>query len=267
MPKQLIAKVISQRELKKGCFRIKLQAPYVAKKAKPGQFLHIRCGDSTAPLLRRPISIHRIGKSDIELLYNVVGKGTEILSRKKTGDKLDIIGPLGNGFKIYKNNKSIKMIIAGGMGVAPLLGLAEELTRTIKSIKVHKKFIVILGAKTQNHILCEEEFKRLGGDVYIATEDGSRGKRTLATELAGEIVKSKNYRWEDICIYTAGPMAMIKALCAFVEGGSLESQASLEERMACGLGACLGCVIDTQLGYKRICKDGPVFALSALLKL
>jgi dihydroorotate dehydrogenase electron transfer subunit len=267
MPKHIIAKVISQEELKKGCFRVKLRAPYVAKKAGPGQFLHVRCGDSTDPLLRRPISIHRIGKSDVELLYNIVGKGTEILSRKKTGDELDIIGPLGNGFKIYKNNKSVKMIVAGGMGVAPLLGLAEELSRTIKGIKGHKKFIVILGAKTQDHILCEEEFKKLGGDVYIATEDGSKGKRALATEFAGETVKSKNYRWEDICIYAAGPMAMIKALCALTEGGSLESQASLEERMACGLGACLGCVIDTQSGYRRICKDGPVFALSALLKL
>jgi len=267
MPKHIIAKVISQKELKKGCFRIKLQAPYVAKKAKPGQFLHIRCSDSTDPLLRRPISIHRIGKSDVELLYNVVGKGTEILSQKKTDDRLDIIGPLGNGFKIYKNNKSLKMIIAGGMGVAPLLGLAEELSRIIKSIKGHKKFIVILGAKTQDHILCAEEFKRLGGDVYIATEDGSRGKKALATELAREIAGSKDYRWEDICVYAAGPMTMIKVLSTLIKGGSLESQASLEERMACGLGACLGCVIKTKNGYKRVCNDGPVFALSALLKL
>ena len=262
MPKQIIAKVISQERLKKGCFRMKLKSPSIAKKAGPGQFLHIRCGCSTNPLLRRPISIHRIGKDYIEILYNVVGKGTEILSRKKAGDKIDIIGPLGNGFKMRKNSKSLKMLIAGGMGVAPLLPLAEELSRKIKG---KKKFIVILGAKTQNHILCEEEFKRLGGEVFIATEDGSKGKRALATELAQKIVKFKKYKWQDICVYTAGPINMVKALCRLIRGCSIESQASLEERMACGLGACLGCAIDTQSGYKRVCKDGPVFAMCDII--
>lgn len=255
MPKQIIAKLISQKEIKKGSFRMKLEAPFIAKSAKPGQFLHIRCGNSNDPLLRRPISIHRIGKKYIEILYNVVGKGTKILSQKEAGDKVDIIGPLGNGFKIYKNSKSLKMLVAGGMGVAPLLGLTEEVVRYIKG----KRLVVILGAKTQSHILCEKEFKRLASEVHIATEDGSKGKRALATELAREIMKSKKYRWQDICVYAAGPINMIKALCKLVEGCSIESQASLEERMACGLGACLGCVVDTQSGYKRVCKDGPVF--------
>lgn len=258
MAKRVIAKIISQREIKKGCFRMRLEAPFLANRAGPGQFLHIRCGSSTNPLLRRPISIHRIGKEDVEILYNVVGKGTEILSGKKAGDKIDIIGPLGRGFNIYRNSKSIKMLVAGGMGVAPLLGLAEKLSRDIKN------FIVILGAKTQDHILCEKEFKKLGADLYIATEDGSRGKRALATELVREIVKSKKYKLEDVCVYAAGPIGMIKALCRLVKGCSIESQASLEERMACGLGACLGCVVETQLGYKRVCKDGPVFPWAVL---
>lgn len=243
---------------------MRLKAPYVAKSAKIGQFLHIRCGNSIDPLLRRPISIHRIGKDYVEILYDVVGKGTKILSQKKASDEIDIIGPLGNGFKIYKDSKSVKMLIAGGMGVAPLLGLREELSQTIKG---KKKFIVVLGAKTQNHILCEKEFEKLGGELYIATEDGSRGKRALATELAVQVAKSKRYRLQDVCIYAAGPMEMVKALCRLMRGCSLESQVSLEERMACGLGACLGCVVDTKAGYKRVCKDGPVFALSALLRL
>lgn len=262
MPKHIQAKVISQKELKKGCFRLKLEAPYIARSAKPGQFLHIRCGNSTDPFLRRPISIHRIDTKDVEILYNVVGKGTKILSQRKRGDKLDIIGPLGNGFKIYKNSKSLKVLVAGGMGVAPLLGLAEELSRYIKG---KKRFIVILGAKSQNHIFCEKEFKKLGGEVYIATENGSKGKKALATELAREIVKAKKYRWQDICIYAAGPINMVKTLSRLMEGCSLESQVSLEERMACGLGACLGCVIDTQSGYKRVCKDGPVFNMCELI--
>ena len=260
MAKRVIAKVISQKELKKGCFRMRLEAPYIARKTAPGQFLHIRCGNSTNPLLRRPLSIHRIGAKYVEILYNVIGKGTKILSRKKAGDKIDIIGPLGNGFKIRKSTKSLKMLVAGGMGVAPLLGLAEELSRGTK-----KKFIVILGAKTQNHILCEKEFKKLGAEVYIATENGGRGKRALATELAEEIARSKKDRRQEICIYAAGPMPMVKALCKLMKGCSVESQASLEERMACGLGACLGCVIDTQSGYKRVCKDGPVFNMCEIV--
>ena len=102
MAKRIIAKVIRQEELKKGCFRMALEAPYIARVAKVGQFLHVRCGNSTDPLLRRPLSIHRMGKKSVEILYNVVGGGTEILSRKKKNDEIDIIGPLGNGFKIYK---------------------------------------------------------------------------------------------------------------------------------------------------------------------
>ncbi|MBL7071706.1 MAG: dihydroorotate dehydrogenase electron transfer subunit [Candidatus Omnitrophica bacterium] len=256
MPKQVIAKVISQKEVKRGCFRMKIESPIIARSASPGQFLHILCGDSGYPLLRRPISIHRIGKKDIEILYSVIGKGTKILSGKRSGDTLDIIGPLGNGFKVFKGSRSVKMLVAGGMGVAPLLGLADELSRGAKG---KNKFIVVLGARTHNHILCEGDFKRLGGDVHIATEDGSKGRRGSATDLARDIVHSKKYKWRDVCIYTAGPINMVKALARLVEGCSIESQASLEERMACGLGACLGCAIETQSGYKRVCKDGPVF--------
>jgi len=262
MAKKIIAKVISQREVKKGCFRMKIEVPFVAKSAVPGQFLHIRCGDAEDPLLRRPISIHKIDKRGVEILYNVVGRGTKILSLKKSGDAIDIIGPLGNGFKVFKNSRSVKLLVAGGMGVAPLLGLAEELSRGIKG---REKFLVILGAKAQGHILCEKDFKKLGGDVYIATEDGSKGKRASATELARSVVDSKKYQWNDVCVYAAGPINMIRALCKLVEGCSIESQASLEERMACGLGACLGCAIETQSGYKRVCKDGPVFNFCEIL--
>lgn len=259
MAKRIITKIISQKEIKPGCFKMTLASPLLAKTARPGQFLHIRCGGSRDPLLRRPISIHRIGKKSVDILYNAAGRGTEILSKESPGGSLDVIGPLGRGFDVYKNSGSVKILVAGGMGVAPLLGLAEELKRRdIESI-------VILGAKTKNHILCGKEFKKLGAEVYIATEDGSMGRKGLATDLAREIIRSKRYKWREVCIYAAGPMGMIKTLCKLMEGCSLESQVSLEERMACGLGACLGCVVDTQAGYKRVCKDGPVFKLCDIL--
>jgi len=265
MAQRTIARVIAQKELKKGCFRMTIEAPSVAKAAKPGQFIHIRCGDSRDPLLRRPISIYKINKKSVEILYNVIGKGTAILSAKKAGDTIDIIGPLGNGFKIYKGSKSIKLLVAGGMGVAPLMGLAEGLTEGSAGGRKQPKKIAILGAKTKNHILCEKEFKKLGIDVHVATEDGSMGKKCLATDLAKEIISSKKYKWSEVCIYAAGPMPMIKVLSVLMEGCSLESQVSFEEKMACGLGACLGCVVDTQAGYKRICKDGPVFNLCEVI--
>lgn len=257
MAQQVTARIISQKELKKNCFRMAIEAPMVARAARPGQFIHIRCGGSKDPLLRRPVSIHKIGKRFVEILYNVVGKGTAILSAQKAGDEIDIIGPLGNGFKIHKGSKSIKLLVAGGMGVAPLMALAEGLAKDKNSAKK----IAILGAKTKNHILCEKEFKKLRLDVHIATEDGSMGKKCFATDLAKEIISSGKYKWSEVCIYAAGPMPMIKVLCTLMEGCSLESQVSLEEKMACGLGACLGCAVDTQAGYKRVCKDGPVFGL------
>lgn len=271
MPQHVIAKVITQKELKKGCFRMAIEAPSVAKAARPGQFIHIRCGGSKDPLLRRPVSIHKINKKSVEILYNVVGRGTAILSAKKAGDAIDIIGPLGNGFKIYKGSRSIKLLVAGGMGVAPLMALAEWLAkesaggRPASGGKSSAKKIAILGAKTQHHILCEKELKKLGVEVHVATEDGSMGKKCLATDLAKEIILSRKYKWSEVCIYAAGPMPMIKVLCPLMEGCSLESQVSLEEKMACGVGACLGCVVDTQAGYKRVCKDGPVFNLCEII--
>jgi len=262
MARKVIARIKSHKELNKGCFRMKIEAPLIARSALPGQFLHIRCAGSNDPLLRRPISIHRIGSDDIEILYSVVGRGTGILSRKVPGELLDVIGPLGNGFRVAEDSASLKLLVAGGMGVAPLLALAERLPRAAKG---EKRFIAVLGARTRNHILCEDDFRKIGGEVHIATEDGSKGKRGLATELASEIVNSGQCRLKDLCIYCAGPVAMIKALCPLVKGCSLESQASLEERMACGVGACLGCAVETRSGFRRVCKDGPVFNICDIL--
>ncbi|MBN1872430.1 MAG: dihydroorotate dehydrogenase electron transfer subunit [Candidatus Omnitrophica bacterium] len=256
------AKIIDTEKIRKDCFKIGLEAPYVAKRAIPGQFVHVRTGNYTDPLLRRPLSIHRIHAHSIDILFNVVGKGTEILSEKRKGDTLDIIGPLGNGFKFFKST-TYKIIVAGGMGVAPLVGLAEALSRTLKGSK--KGFTVIMGAKTKEHILCENEFKRLGADLHIVTEDGSRGQKAMATDLLFDIIRKKRYNLDKICFYAAGPMAMVRSLCRLAEGCSIESQVSLEERMGCGLGACLGCAIDTQSGYKRVCKDGPVFNMCEVL--
>ena len=196
--------------------------------------------------------MHRILNGGIEVLYEVVGKGTELLSRKRPGDTVDVIGPLGNGFSVQRTARSAQrtaVLVAGGIGVAPLVALAEELKK--KKIRT----MVIIGAKTKSHILCEDEFKSLGCEVKITTEDGSKGTRGLATDL----LRNTQYAIPNT-LYACGPAAMLKSVAKIAEAKRVPCQVSVEERMACGVGACLGCPVKVKIGgYKMVCKDGPVF--------
>lgn len=244
--KQLKVKILVNDKVSGSFYRMKLASSYLAKTAKPGQFVEIRCTAGADPLLRRPLGVHRIMKSGIEVLYQVVGKGTELLSAQKAGRELDIIGPLGNGFDLNALRSAI--LIAGGIGVAPLLALAEELGGA------H----VMIGAKTKSHVLCENEFKRLGCTVLVATEDGSRGCKGLATDLLRTALQSRDSK--PPIVYACGPMGMLKAVAVIARSYRINCQVSLEERMACGVGVCLGCPVKVRSGdYKMVCKDGPVF--------
>jgi len=249
-----------------------LDAPYIARAAKPGQFVQIRCNDSFEPLLRRPFSIHRVkGEGsrvkDIEILYEVVGKGTEILAGKKEGDFIDVLGPLGNGFILPRttnherrttNSEPRAIIIAGGIGAAPLVYLAEELTK--KKIKT----IVLIGAKTKNLILCEKDFKKATPEVYISTDDGTYGSQGFVSKLFHKILKTTESKFETI-VYVCGPHGMLKCIVDICQERKFECHASLEEKMACGIGVCLGCAVKTKSGIKLACKDGPVFNASELI--
>ncbi len=204
------------------------------------------------PLLRRPLSVHRTLRNAIDLLYEVVGIGTEALARRKAGELLDVIGPLGNGFDLGKARRAV--LVAGGMGVAPLVALAEALA------KKRAKIDVIIGARTKSHIFCESEFKSLGCDVKVATEDGSKGTRGLATKLLSTMSH------EEMAIYACGPNAMLKEVARIAKARRLPCQVSLEEYMACGIGVCLGCPVKVKTGgYKMVCKDGPVFDTKEIL--
>ena len=245
----------------------------------PGQFFHIRAGSDYDPLLRRPLSLHRIGDKPnvIELLYKVVGKGTHLMSRRSKGTYIDVIGPLGNGFKIEKAQKNF-IIVAGGMGAAPLLALCDELAKFKK-----KSITVILGAKTADYIVCEKEFRDLGADVLVITDDGSKGTKGLATDMLVDVAKKFDLRetagpladkdtssitignyYPSVGVYTCGCKGMLKEIAKICRHYNLKAQASFEERMGCGLGACLGCAVNTANGYKRVCKDGPVFELGEI---
>lgn len=254
---QIKAKIIANRQLTEEYFKIFLHPSEIAEVAKPGQFIEIKVADSYEPLLRRPFSIHRIRGKNLEILYEVVGKGTGILSQKKQGECLDVIGPLGNGFTLIPNTHNLaSILVAGGIGIAPLLFLAEELVRSQKS-EVTSKFLVLIGAKTKAEILCEKEFKELGCEVKISTDDGSKGFKGKVTDLLKYLLSTMNY--ELSTIYACGPHLMLKEISRISQKYDIPAQISLDEHMACGIGACLGCVVKTKEGYQRVCQEGPVF--------
>jgi dihydroorotate dehydrogenase electron transfer subunit len=250
-------RIVSNKEVKPGYYLMSVDCPSVARAAKPGQFLTIRCSRSTEPLLRRPFGFHRICGSGFEILYEVVGGGTRALSGMRPDDTVDILGPLGNGFSVPAGKKDF-VIIAGGIGVAPLAALAEELSKDRK-----KNISVIIGARSKSALLCREHFERLGLKTMVATDDGSCGKKCFATDVLDEFLAIK--RVFVPILYACGPGPMIKAVGRVSKKRGLQAYASFEENIACGVGACLGCAIRTRNGYKLVCKDGPVFDLKEII--
>jgi dihydroorotate dehydrogenase electron transfer subunit len=267
---QLKAKVIKNIAVRPKYYKISVACAGIAAEALPGQFCEIKVADNDEPLLRRPLSIHGAGTGSLDFLYEVVGPATQILSRKKTGEVLDIIGPLGKGFDCGRRTtdeseakRSLpegdgrRILVAGGMGVAPLVFLANKLT-DYSPKTTDRRLLVLIGAKTKNQILCEGDFKRLGCDVKVATDNGSKGFRGKVTELLTKILRTALHE-RRTTIFSCGPRPMLKAIQRLAKGREIPAQISLEAHMACGIGACLGCAVETVDGYKRVCKEGPVF--------
>ncbi|MBE0447168.1 MAG: dihydroorotate dehydrogenase electron transfer subunit [Actinobacteria bacterium] len=246
---QVNADVIAKEEVIPGVFSLTIVSPVISENAKPGQFVHIACNQGGNFILRRPFSIHRIvpGKA-FEILFRVVGRGTEALSRVKVYDILDVIGPLGNGFK-YSERITSALLVAGGLGLAPLLYLAEELTNE------QVKFYPMLGAQTKTKLLRYIDFKRIGKKTYVATDDGSSGHNGTVADLLNRTI---HYIRPEI-IYACGPEPMLRKVAQTADEFGVKCQVSLETKMACGVGVCLGCACVTRQGYKMVCKDGPVF--------
>jgi dihydroorotate dehydrogenase electron transfer subunit len=258
------AQLLYNKKAKDNYGRCLLHAPLVAKEAVPGQFINIKLNDRLEPFLRRPLSIHRVRKASIEILYRVIGAGTLALSRKKPKEYLDVIGPLGEGFDVSLSgctNQS-PVLVAGGMGVAPLVFLAEKLAHGQTNYPERTRFVFI-GAKTKKDLLCEKEFKQLGCQVMVATDDGSKGFRGNVTALLKKQLGTTGFH--PAVIYACGPHPMLQEVAALSRRYAIPAQVSLEEHMACGIGACLGCVVATTAGFKRICKEGPVFEAREIL--
>jgi len=210
------------------------------RKMSPGQFVNVALDGR---FLRRPISVCDSEDGKLTLVYKVVGEGTQQMSAMVPGEMLDILVDLGHGFTTSSCSKAA-LLLGGGLGAAPLYLLAKEL------IAQGKKVTVVLGFNVAAEIVLTEEFKALGADVYVATMDGSVGTRGFVTDVV------KEFKPEFDFYYTCGPKPMEKAVYASIPGSG---ELSLEERMGCGTGICYGCTCQTELGPKRICKDGPVF--------
>ena len=222
-----------------------IAAPAIAKITKPGQFAHVKCDGLT---LRRPISIASAKNGQIQICYDVRGEGTEWLAGLKSGGKIDVIAPIGKGFDISDTSKKV-LLVGGGIGIYPLYSVAEE---------YKENAFVVLGFRTKNLITFEKEFKDCGCKLYITTDDGSYGRKGFVTETAGEILDDNKNSKIDI-IMTCGPKIMMKNIAAEAVKRNIRCQVSMEERMACGIGACLACVCKIKGENKRVCIDGPVF--------
>lgn len=227
--------------------------------AQPGQFVMIRIGDGCDPLLRRPFSIHRLiynekGIQGIELLYKVVGKGTRKLTEYAAGNTLNMVGPLGRGFSIPDKIKNA-VIVVGGIGIAPMLFLSSRLKEKNIAIQDCKIFV---GGRSGDDLLCENEFYDMGFPVCNTTDDGSTGQKGLVTDAFETALKRSH---PDI-IYACGPLPMLREVKRIAQQYAVACQLSIETIMACGMGACMGCAIesgDVSGGYVHACLNGPVF--------
>jgi dihydroorotate dehydrogenase electron transfer subunit len=247
--RQEIAHLKENTKLMPQVYLMWLESPLIASQAQPGQFVMVKCGEDT--LLRRPFSIHRIDGKRLALLFNVVGNGTHWLSQCQPGDSLDLLGPLGNGFSLHPDSKNI-LLLAGGIGIAPLVFLAQKASKAGCSITL------LLGAQTKSQ-LYPQNLLPPKVKLITATEDGTGGKKGMVTDLLPDFISQSDQ------VFACGPPSMYQTMARMPELRKKPVQISLEVRMGCGLGVCYGCTVKTRSGLKQVCKDGPIFELSDVL--
>jgi dihydroorotate dehydrogenase electron transfer subunit len=246
------ARVVGVAQLTENHYVTYLEAPAIAEEACPGQFVMVRPLAPTT-LLPRPLGISRVGRTQgrIALLIRVRGSGTHSLVTQAAERTLLVWGPLGRGYTMPASGDEI-VLVAGGYGIAPLVFMTEE------SVRAGARVTVVIGASTARRIVAEDVMRRAGARVQVATEDGSAGFPGLASGAAAEALGPKTTR-----LHACGPLGMLRAIAELCAQRGIECEVSMEERMACGVGACMGCPIPVVSGgYKMACSDGPVFAAS-----
>ncbi len=264
MKSTLHASIISNNQMAKDIFCLKLYEPETVKASQPGQFINIKCSldeNGVDPYLRRPISIADIDKKSgtMDIIYQVRGRGTKVLSERKSEETINFMGPLGNSFDTQAAPEHA-IIVGGGIGVFPLLYLAKELKT--------KKKTILLGFRNKDAVVLENEFCSVADNLIIYTDDGSYGEKGLVTTAFapfGELAVPESEK-DGTAFFTCGPEMMMKRLVHISDEIGITGQLSIERRMACGIGACLVCVCklkdsDDAEGFKysHACKDGPIF--------
>ena len=242
MKKIFDTEIISNVEVAEKIFRLEISAQELSEIARAGQFVQVKISEEFT--LRRPLGIASAKNGVIKIFYRINGRGTKFLSTKKSGEHLNILGALGNGFNTNVDGRIL--LVGGGMGAAPLLSAAEKLGAAD----------VLIGGKNSDEVnFWIKEFQPEVGKIFITTDDGSHGSKGFVTSLLPEVLDYDNFS----AIYTCGPEIMMRGVAKIAAENNLPCYVSLERRMACGLGACLSCSIDTASGRKKVCKDGPIF--------
>lgn len=232
-----VFKIISNKPLTKCIYEMCLEGNTAAIK-NAGQFVNIALDGF---YLRRPISVCDFSENFLKIIYKIVGKGTELMAKMQSGEQLEMLTGLGNGFSV--NNCQKPLLVGGGVGVPPMYRLAKDLVAQGKQVSV------VLGFNTCEEIFYKNEFEALGANVYVATADGSVGTKGFVTDAIAANKIEADY------FYACGPLPMLRALYDALD---IDGEMSFEERMGCGFGVCMGCSCKTKNGYKRICKEGPV---------
>lgn len=268
-----VGATLENRQIADSTWKIAIEAPEFAARVESGKFVMLRLATGADPLLGRPFAIYDADKTSgrVEVVYAVVGKGTKRLTELRPGDPLRLWGPLGNGWAEALRGSTPKRLalIAGGIGHAPFyLLIKEQLAKAAQDPENAPKLAFVYGARSAERLSCVEDFRSLGVDVRLATEDGSAGTKGFVTDVLPEIFPETTAS-EGVRLLCCGPRPMLKAVAAYAAARGFGCWTSLESPMACGLGICFSCVVDWQADdgtwdYKRTCVDGPVFDASRL---
>ena len=259
MSGQYQAEILNREEIYAGVIRLTVRAPEIAEAGRPGQFVMMRCGSSHDPLLSRPFSLHQcFHDGRVQVLFKVIGEGTRRLAALRSGERVAVVGPLGRGFSLSAPPEGVIMtLIGGGLGIAPFMFLAKALRKRLPD----RPLELLLGAGSGEEIKhLAKEFRDLGLNPLVATDDGSMGHHGLVTELLGENGERER------SVFCCGPHPMMAAVASICRRRQWQCQVSLETMMACGISACLGCATkgkkagDQNPGYLHVCKNGPVFS-------
>lgn len=247
------AEIVGNEPLNRNHNLLSLSPLESVHEALPGQFFMVEAGHGPYPLLKRAFSLFRAQKDGFQIMFRIRGEGTKILSGLGKGTVLDVIGPLGTSYPVF-DFEYTPVVVAGGIGMASVFSLIQRFSG---------RAVVFYGARTAEDLLMAEDAKALSAEFHLCTDDGSSGEKGSVLNALSKYLEEKNNKGK-IVVYSCGPHPMLEALSLLTASFSIETYVSLEAHMACGVGACLGCVVKTVDGYKRVCKEGPVFSSEAI---